>query len=112
MGLLDTCTNILIRVIQQGKVYQNYKTALEELQKMPDIKRQVDEVRLLNYQMQMNDEAIDLYDSIDQIDHKMEELRKIPQVSVFMDAELALCHQLQGINTVIHQGLHLDVPDL
>lgn len=112
MSLIDTCTNALIQVILRGKVYQDYKTSLEELQKMPDVKRRVDEMRLLNYQMQNNDEEIDLYDFIDQIDCQMEELRKIPQVSAFMESELALCRQLQEINALIHQGISLDIPDL
>lgn len=112
MSLIDTCTNVLIRGILRGKVYQEYKAALEALQKMPDVKRRVDEMRLLNYQMQMNDEEIDLYDSIDQIDSQMEELSRIPEVAVFMESELALCRQLQEINAVIHQGIHLDIPDL
>ena len=43
---------------------------------------------------------------------KMEELCKIEEVNQFLEAELALCKQLQGISTAIHQGINLDVPEL
>lgn len=112
MKLIDTCTRYLIQAILHGKVYREYKAALDELEKMPDIKRRVDEMRLLNYQMQMDESDMDLYDSIDQIDSQLEELHRIPQVTVFLESELALCRQLREINARIHQGINLNIPDL
>ena len=40
------------------------------------------------------------------------ELCKIYEVNQFLEAELALCRQLQGITTAIHRGIKLDIPDL
>ena len=51
-------------------------------------------------------------EEMDDLDEKMDALSGIPEVNRFLDAELALCRQLQDIGTAIHQGIHLDVPDL
>ena len=53
-----------------------------------------------------------MYEEMDKLDKKMESLSPILEVNRFLDAELALCRQLQDIGTAIHQGIHLDVPDL
>ncbi len=76
------------------------------------LKEQVDELRKLNYQIQAEGDDINLYDAIDDIDSKMDELCRIPEVNRFLEAELTLCRQLQSIDASIHQGIQLDIPDL
>ena len=72
----------------------------------------MDDLRRLNYRVQNQSEDVNLYEVIDDLDERMEELCKIEEVNQFMEAELALCKQLQGISTAIHQGINLDVPEL
>ena len=80
--------------------------------KIPGLKEQVDDLRRMNYRVQNEYEDKNLYEVIDDLDTKMEELCKIEEVNQFLEAELALCKQLQGISTAIHQGINLDVPEL
>lgn len=112
MNLIDTCTNTLAAAIRQSSIYKDYRKALKELEAMPEIKARVDELRILNYKLQNDESGIDLYDAIDQIDNQFEELRRIPQVTAFLTAELALCKQLKNINATIHQGINIDIPNL
>ena len=53
-----------------------------------------------------------MYDAMDDLERSTEELCKIYEVNQFLEAELALCRQLQGITTAIHRGIKLDIPDL
>lgn len=112
MSVIDTCVDMLIAAVKNGSVYEQYAISLEKIKEIPGLKEQVDELRKLNYQIQSESDEINLYDAIDDVDMKMEELCRIPEVSRFLEAELALCKQLQQIEAAIHQGIQLDVPDL
>lgn len=112
MSFIDTCTDMLISAIQNGSVYRQYCVALEEVKKIPGLKERVDEYRRLNYIVQNQNNEIELHEAIDDLDAKMQELCKISEVNQFLEAELALCRQLQNISTAIHQGINLDIPDL
>lgn len=109
MNLIETCTNTLVSGIRKGAVYRDYRKALKALEDMPEVKKKVDELRLLNYQMQQ-DNDIDLYRAMNEIDNRFDELRTIPEACEFLEAELSLCRQLQDINATIHQGINIDVP--
>ncbi len=112
MSFVETCTEMLVSAIKNGSVYKEYCAALKAVQQIPGLKDQVDEIRCLNYRVQNISEEAKLYEEMDKLDKKMESLSQILEVNRFLDAELALCRQLQDIGTAIHQGIHLDVPDL
>ena len=112
MSIIDVCVDKLVHAIKNGVVYKQYCTALEEIKAVPGLKEQVDELRKLNYQIQAEGDDVNLYDAIDDIDSKMDELCRIPEVNRFLEAELTLCRQLQSIDASIHQGIQLDIPDL
>lgn len=112
MSFVETCTEMLVSAIRNGSTYKEYCAALDAVFKIPGLKEQVDEIRRLNYWVQNASEETKLYEEMDDLDEKMDALSGIPEVNRFLDAELALCRQLQDIGTAIHQGIHLDVPDL
>ena len=112
MSFIDTCTQMLISAVKNGSVYKQYCEALEVVNQNPELKKQIDELRVLNYRIQTESEEINLYEAIDHVDERMEELGRIPEVNRFVETELALCKQLQGSSTAIHQGINLDVPEL
>lgn len=112
MSFIDTCTDMLISAIKNGSVYKQYCQALDAVNATPGLKEKVDELRRLNYWVQNNSEGINLYEAIDDLDERMEELCKISEVNQFLEAELELCRVLQKISTAVHQGINLDIPDL
>lgn len=112
MSNIDYYVNRAIEEIKSESVYRQYTTSLEKLNANPEIKRQVDEWRRLNYQAQIKNDDADSYDTIDDIDDKIDELSCIPEVNQFLEAEAALCRLLQDISVRVHEAIHLDVPDL
>lgn len=112
MSNIDYYVNRVIEEIKSESVYRQYTTSLEKLNANPEIKRQVDELRRLNYQAQVKNDDTDSYDTIDDIDDKINELSGIPEVNQFLEAEAALCRLLQDISVRVHEAIHLDVPDL
>ena len=111
MSFIDTCTEMLISAIKNGSVYKQYCAALEAVNGVPGLKEKVDELRSLNYRVRNQEEGSSLY-AMDDLERSTEELCKIYEVNQFLEAELALCRQLQGITTAIHRGIKLDIPDL
>lgn len=108
MSNIDYYVNRVIEEIKSESVYRQYTTSLEKLNANPEIKRQVDELRRLNYQAQVKNDDTDSYDTIDDID----DISCIPEVNQFLEAEAALCRLLQDISVRVHEAIHLDVPDL
>ena len=74
MSFIDTCTEMLISAIKNGSVYKQYCTALKAVNKIPGLKEQVDDLRRMNYRVQNEYEDKNLYEVIDDLDTKMEEL--------------------------------------
>lgn len=83
MSNIDYYVNRVIEEIKSESVYRQYTTSLEKLNANPEIKRQVDELRRLNYQAQIKNDDTDSYDTIDDIDDKINELSCIPEVNQF-----------------------------
>lgn len=81
MSNIDYYVNRVIEEIKSESVYRQYTTSLEKLNANPEIKRQVDELRRLNYQAQVKNDDTDSYDTIDDIDDKINELSCIPEVN-------------------------------
>ena len=52
MSNIDYYVNRVIEEIKSESVYRQYTTSLEKLNANPEIKRQVDELRRLNFQIQ------------------------------------------------------------
>ena len=112
MSFVETCTEMLVSAIRNGSTYKEYCAALDAVFKIPGLKVLVDQIRRQTSRVQKASEETKLYEEMDDLDEKMDALSGIPEVNRFLDAELALCRQLQDIGTAIHQGIHLDVPDL
>ena len=81
MSYIDYYVNRVIEEIKSESVYRQYTTSLEKLNANPEIKRQVDELRRLNYQAQIKNDDIDSYDNRDHIDDKKNDLSSIPEVN-------------------------------
>ena len=46
------------------------------------------------------------------LSRESEELRRIPQVNAYLDAELALCRMMQRICRTLTEGIEMDIPPL
>lgn len=48
----------------------------------------------------------------DELSGEAAQLRRIPQVNAYLDAELALCRMLQRICRTLTEGIEMDIPPL
>ena len=83
----------LINTIKTDEVYREYHKELDLLRQSPELKRQVDDFRKRNYDMQMS-ENLDFA----KLSAFQEEFRENPLVDSFLAAELDFCRMMQNIN--------------
>lgn len=112
MDIVERNVQILVSVIRRSSVYKEYKKQEEILSKQPELKERVNRFRAGNYRTQKETEKEHLFEKMDELVKESEELRKIPEVNAYLDAELALCRMMQKITRELACGIGLDIPDL
>lgn len=106
--IFDKASELAV-AIRETDVYKEYRLALEDLKKHPDLKKQADEFRLQNYEAYCDlEEPVSFADfnSLDLEERRME-LAQIPQIDRFLKAELALCRVLQEVESRVAVALDL-----
>ena len=107
MADIDEAIENFIASLKDTDIYREYVSALEELNKAPDLKRRVDDFRRRNYNFQQSDE-IDL-NEYDQFRSEFVGFRASDQrVDAFLDAELALCRMIQDVSYRITEALDFE----
>ena len=107
MEYIEAALQTYIAALKGSEVYQEYRRALDELKKNPDLKRRVDDFRQRNYNFQQS-EDIDL-NEYDQFRSELVGFRASDQrVDTFLDAELALCRMIQDISYRITEAIDFE----
>ena len=107
MEYIEAALQTYIAALKGSEVYQEYRRALDELKKDPDLKRRVDDFRQRNYNFQQS-EDIDLaeYDRFrtEVVGFRASE----PRADAFFDAELAFCRMMQDMTYKITEALDFE----
>ena len=89
----------LTQALRESNTSRQYKESAEALKAMPDVFQQVMELRARTIEIyQENDPDVLLADS-DRLARHYDELQRIPEVSVFLEAEEELVATIQAINS-------------
>lgn len=112
MDAINRNIRVLLSVIKRSEVYKEYKKQEIILDKDPELKARVDQFRARNFQMQNDSNRDDLFEVAEQLARESAELRKIPEVNAYLDAELALCKMMQKICRSLTEGIDMHVPVL
>lgn len=100
---LDNAVNALISAVLECEEYLDYRAELEKVLQQPDLKARIDEYRKRNYELQS---SMDIdFDKLDRFEKEYENFRSVPLVSDFLEAELAFCKRMQGIETRVTAAL-------
>lgn len=97
-----------VRDIRETDVYKSYTMQLVRLKKNPELYKQVNDYRKLNFEMQNAAQVEDLFDKMDYFEKEYKEFRENVIVDDFLKAELALCRMMQEINALIVDGLNFE----
>lgn len=100
---LDNAVNALISAVLKCEEYLDYRAELDKVLQQPDLKARIDEYRKRNYELQS---SMDIdFDKLDRFEKEYENFRSNPLVSDFLEAELAFCKRIQGIETRVTAAL-------
>ncbi len=104
----EQATKDFIEIIRKTKVATDYSAVLAEVEKNPELERQIREFRKKNFEMQDSVDGDRLFDEVDRFEAEYAEFRKIPLVSDFLEKELAFCRMFQEINEQISMAFAED----
>ncbi len=112
MDIVRQDIQTLLSHIEEHDIYLEYRRNQEILDQNPRLKERVDLFRANNFRLQTETGSEDLLSVAEQLNGESVNLRRIPEVNAYLDAELALCRMLQEIVTEIIDGVNLSVPQL
>lgn len=112
MDAISRNVHVLLTVIKKSEAYRDYKKQEEILDKNPQLRERVDHFRANNYKLQSEAGKDDLFQVVEQLSRESAELRRIPEVNAYLDAELALCKLVQRIFRNLADGIDMHVPYL
>lgn len=102
----------LLLSIKRSEIYEEYKRQEEKLYHFPELAERVNQFRADNFRLQEEANSEDLFQIAEQVTNESAQLRKIPEVNAYLDAELALCKLLQKVCRRLTEGIDIHVPEI
>lgn len=101
---------LLVQAIKESSEYRLYKQAEAVLDEDPQLKCRVEDFDRANFRLHTQNDPQQLFRGINALDKEFQELRKIPQVNAYIQAELDLCKLLQYVSLEINGEIDIHVP--
>lgn len=108
MSKLDNAVEDLITAIKDSNEYQAFLREKDRMNQFPELKKQIDEYRIRNYELQSMTNEEELFQQMEEFNHKYERFREDPLVSAFLEAEINFCRMMQEISMKITAVLDFD----
>mgnify|MGYP004449693575 CR=1 FL=1 len=112
MDMLEQNIRNLISSIQESEIYREYKKEEERLLKDPYLMERVDLFRQNSFHLQGQISGENIFDTMDRLNWESSDLRKMQEVSAYLDAELALCKMIRRICLDITEGIEIRIPEI
>ena len=96
----------MVQAIRNTDAYLEYQKQLARVKEQPELKRQIDEFRTRNFELQTSKDTN--FDKLDQFTRENEAFRENPLVSDFLAAELAFCRMKQEIGLYVTDQMHFE----
>lgn len=106
MSNIDDAVDQFIGAILETEEYKEYARIRDEVRQYPELKAQIDEFRIRNYELQTSKD--NAFEKIDQFEKEYADFRENPMVSDFLASELAFCRMMQNINIRITEAVHFE----
>lgn len=96
----------MVQAIRNTDTYLEYQKQLTRVKEQPELKRQIDEFRTRNFELQTSKDTN--FDKLDQFTRENEAFRENPLVSDFLAAKLAFCRMMQEIGLYVTGQMHFE----
>lgn len=106
---IEKATDSFVETIKNTETYKRYAYEKEKLERLPELKRKIDDYRKRLYEFQNSENQDQLFDQVDRLEEEGASFRANPLVSDFLAAELAFCRMMQEIYTKITAEVNFDM---
>ena len=106
MKRVEDAVRQLASAIKESDIYQEYEKQLCRVKEVPELKAQIDEFRMRNFQLQTGGD--NAFDKLEQFEEEYAEFRENPLVNDFLASELAFCRMMQEINKSIMNSVDFE----
>jgi len=108
MSRVEAALAELVAAIIDSSEYREYSLQRNLMHQYPDLKAEIDNYRQEKFELQSSASSDELFDKMDELARKSEELRRNPMVGSFLDAELDFCRMIQQVNNVIVEAVDFE----
>lgn len=109
MRTLEELTAKLAQAIKNTEEYRTYCSLRDQIRRMPELERAVNELRHRTMEMNRRYSGDELYDRLDETLAEFEKFRSDPLVDEYLSHELAVCRMVQNIYVQISEAIDLDL---
>ncbi|MDO5403608.1 MAG: YlbF family regulator [Eubacteriales bacterium] len=94
---MDDLKEQLRKAIQSSNEYVEYKRLESIIKRNPDLKRQIDEFRRQNFEIQNSEQCEDILQLTENLNAQYKDMRSQDTVNRYLNAEVCLCRLLQDL---------------
>lgn len=108
MSEVSRATDDLLIAIRQAEAFINFNLEKKKMQEEPELKMQVDQFRMRNFELQTAEDSENLFEAISDFEREYTQFLENPKVSQFLAAEVELCRMIQEVYAKITEAVEID----
>lgn len=109
MRRIDELKLELVDTIRHSEEFREYRRLQAEIDKLPDLKRQVDEFRRQNYEIQNSPDVSDMFIATEELNKRYADMRKQDIVNRYLNAEIVYCSYIRDIYMTIADAVQFEL---
>lgn len=109
MRRIDELKKEIIHEILNSEEYKEYRRLQAEMDRTPDLKRQVDEFRMKNFELQNSQDVPDMFAAMENLNNEYADMRNQDIVNRYLMTEITFCRFVMDIYKDIAEAIDIDL---
>ncbi|MED9972924.1 MAG: YlbF family regulator [Lachnospira sp.] len=109
MRRIDELKKEIIHEILNSEEYKEYRRLQAEMDRIPDLKRQVDEFRMRNFELQNSQDVPDMFAAMENLNNEYADMRNQDIVNRYLMTEITFCRFVRDIYKDIAEAIDIDL---
>ena len=109
MRRIDELKKEIIHEILNSEEYKEYRRLQAEMDRIPDLKRQVDEFRMRNFELQNSQDVPDMFVAMENLNNEYADMRNQDIVNRYLMTEITFCRFVRDIYKDIVEAIDIDL---
>nr|WP_330419698.1 YlbF family regulator [Lachnospira eligens] len=109
MRRIDELKKEIIHEILNSEEYREYRRLQSEIDRTPDLKRQVDEFRMRNFELQNSENVPDMFAAMENLNKEYADMRNQDIVNRYLMTEITFCRFMRDIYKDIAEAVDMDL---